>query len=87
MKFLKFPVYDPYPLLPAIGIGIGVWPESKSFSDEGYGPIPTRWRGSCEGGSKFHCNRSIPLNQCCFIVSSYFLYIVVVKFEVSKAGS
>ncbi|XP_038904154.1 subtilisin-like protease SBT5.4 [Benincasa hispida] len=37
----------------------GVWPESKSFNDEGYGPIPTRWKGSCEGGSKFHCNRKL----------------------------
>ncbi|XP_023553405.1 subtilisin-like protease SBT5.4 [Cucurbita pepo subsp. pepo] len=37
----------------------GVWPESKSFSDEGYGPIPTRWKGSCEGGSNFRCNRKL----------------------------
>ncbi|CAK9321727.1 unnamed protein product [Citrullus colocynthis] len=37
----------------------GVWPESKSFNDEGYGPIPTRWKGSCEGGSKFHCNSTV----------------------------
>ncbi|XP_023553316.1 subtilisin-like protease SBT5.4 [Cucurbita pepo subsp. pepo] len=37
----------------------GVWPESKSFSDEGYGAIPSRWRGSCEGGSNFHCNKKL----------------------------
>ncbi|KAL1155565.1 hypothetical protein V6Z11_A08G033500 [Gossypium hirsutum] len=38
----------------------GVWPESKSFSDEGYGPIPSRWRGSCSrdvGGVV--CNRKL----------------------------
>ncbi|KAM1172078.1 hypothetical protein ACFXTH_022354 [Malus domestica] len=22
----------------------GAWPESKSFSDEGYGPIPSKWK-------------------------------------------
>ncbi|XP_058733827.1 subtilisin-like protease SBT5.3 [Vicia villosa] len=26
----------------------GVWPESKSFSDEGYGPIPKKWKGICQ---------------------------------------
>ncbi|XP_022932385.1 subtilisin-like protease SBT5.3 isoform X3 [Cucurbita moschata] len=40
-------------------IDSGVWPESKSFSDEGYGPIPTRWKGSCEGGTNFSCNRKL----------------------------
>ncbi|CAK9321726.1 unnamed protein product [Citrullus colocynthis] len=35
----------------------GVWPESKSFSDEGYGPVPSKWRGICQTDSTFHCNR------------------------------
>ncbi|KAK9689659.1 hypothetical protein RND81_09G073400 [Saponaria officinalis] len=40
----------------------GVWPESKSFSDEGIGPIPSRWKGICENGPKIdrvHCNRKL----------------------------
>ncbi|EEF37795.1 subtilisin-like protease SBT5.3 [Ricinus communis] len=39
----------------------GVWPESKSFSDGGYGPIPSKWRGICQNGSDpyLHCNRKL----------------------------
>ncbi|XP_019158641.1 PREDICTED: subtilisin-like protease SBT5.3 [Ipomoea nil] len=39
----------------------GVWPESKSFSDEGFGPIPNRWKGICQiqKDKSFHCNRKL----------------------------
>ncbi|KAJ1398076.1 Peptidase S8/S53 domain [Sesbania bispinosa] len=41
----------------------GVWPESKSFSDEGIGPVPKKWRGICQTDDKnqdnFHCNRKL----------------------------
>ncbi|KAJ4730284.1 Subtilisin-like protease [Melia azedarach] len=39
----------------------GVWPESKSFSDEGLGPIPSKWKGICQNDkdSGFHCNRKL----------------------------
>ena len=40
---------------------LGIWPESKSFSDDGYGPIPSKWKGICQNDKDagFHCNRSV----------------------------
>ncbi|KAK4275716.1 hypothetical protein QN277_018752 [Acacia crassicarpa] len=48
-------------------IDTGVWPESKSFQDNGYSPIPKKWRGGskCElfslstSSKKTLCNRKI----------------------------
>lgn len=42
---------------------LGVWPENPSFNDEGYGPIPSRWKGECQNDDKvpFSCNRYICL--------------------------
>uniref|UniRef100_A0A803LYM1 Uncharacterized protein n=2 Tax=Chenopodium quinoa TaxID=63459 RepID=A0A803LYM1_CHEQI len=38
----------------------GVWPESKSFSDEGYGPVPSRWKGGCDSENDgVRCNRKL----------------------------
>ncbi|KAI4390047.1 hypothetical protein MLD38_002202 [Melastoma candidum] len=39
----------------------GVWPDSASFNDEGLGPIPSRWKGICQQGSKdkITCNRKL----------------------------
>ncbi|RDY10976.1 hypothetical protein CR513_04423, partial [Mucuna pruriens] len=34
----------------------GIWPESESFSDKGFGPPPTKWKGSCHN---FTCNNKI----------------------------
>ena len=35
----------------------GVWPESKSFSDEGFGPPPSKWKGACQSPANFTCNK------------------------------
>ncbi|CAN6561880.1 unnamed protein product [Malus baccata var. baccata] len=40
-------------------IDSGIWPESKSFSDEGFGPAPKKWKGVCKGGKNFTCNNKI----------------------------
>ena len=35
----------------------GIWPESKSFEDKGFGPAPKKWKGTCRGGKNFTCNK------------------------------
>ncbi|ESQ55205.1 hypothetical protein EUTSA_v10027359mg, partial [Eutrema salsugineum] len=44
-------------------IDSGIWPESEVVNDQGFGPIPERWRGKCESGEKFdatiHCNNKL----------------------------
>ncbi|KAI3515112.1 hypothetical protein L1887_13863 [Cichorium endivia] len=35
----------------------GIWPESPSFTDLGYGPPPAKWKGIC--AANFSCNNKI----------------------------
>ncbi|KAK4835176.1 hypothetical protein QYF36_006359 [Acer negundo] len=37
----------------------GIWPESESFNDTGFGPPPTKWRGTCQVSANFTCNNKI----------------------------
>ncbi|XP_059667215.1 subtilisin-like protease SBT5.4 [Cornus florida] len=37
----------------------GVWPESQSFSDKGFGPIPSKWKGICQNDT----NAGVPCNR------------------------
>ncbi|KAI3945594.1 hypothetical protein MKW92_032561 [Papaver armeniacum] len=37
----------------------GIWPESESFSDEGFGPAPKKWKGICQTPSNFTCNNKV----------------------------
>ncbi|RYR71930.1 hypothetical protein Ahy_A02g006141 [Arachis hypogaea] len=40
----------------------GIWPEHISFQDTGLTEVPSRWKGSCEEGTKFsasNCNKKL----------------------------
>ncbi|KAG7534798.1 Peptidase S8/S53 domain [Arabidopsis thaliana x Arabidopsis arenosa] len=40
-------------------IDTGIYPESNSFSDQGFGPPPKKWKGTCAGGKNFTCNNKV----------------------------
>lgn len=39
---------------------LGVWPKLESFSDRGFGPVPSRWKGICQNDT----NGGVPCNRC-----------------------
>lgn len=66
-------------------IDTGIWPESESFSDEHFGPVPTKWKGACIGGRNFTCNKYFII---CLIVlikkkvsDNRFLHLYVILFN------
>ncbi|KAH9615667.1 hypothetical protein KSS87_018851 [Heliosperma pusillum] len=39
-------------------IDTGIWPESESFNDQGFGPPPAKWKGYCDTSNNFTCNKA-----------------------------
>ncbi|KAK3220846.1 hypothetical protein Dsin_014816 [Dipteronia sinensis] len=60
MRFNQSPVGGQHGGDVIIGmIDTGIWPESESFSDEGFGPPPAKWKGICQTENNFTCNNKI----------------------------
>jgi hypothetical protein len=61
--FLGFPHQVPRRHIESdIIVGVldtGIWPESESFSDKGFGPPPKKWRGTCQASINFTCNKYV----------------------------
>ncbi|KAM0948336.1 putative cucumisin [Dioscorea sansibarensis] len=62
-SFMGFPVNvtrNKYESNVIIGmLDTGIWPESQSFSDEGFSRPPSKWKGTCQSSSNFTCNNKL----------------------------
>ncbi|PKU87221.1 cucumisin-like [Dendrobium catenatum] len=62
-NFMGFPSTVPHgPFESDVIVGMidtGIWPESKSFNDIGFGPPPSKWKGICQSNHNFTCNNKI----------------------------
>ncbi|XP_061349605.1 cucumisin-like isoform X2 [Gastrolobium bilobum] len=60
--FIGFPLQaERGPTKSDVIVGVldsGIWPESESFNDKGFGPAPSKWKGTCQT-SNFTCNNKI----------------------------
>ncbi|GKV04487.1 hypothetical protein SLEP1_g16642 [Rubroshorea leprosula] len=57
-----FPTFESESAVIVGVLDTGVWPELKSFNDEGLGPAPEKWSGECEVGKtfkSFNCNKKL----------------------------
>ncbi|KAM0927401.1 hypothetical protein ACQ4PT_002854 [Festuca glaucescens] len=59
----------------------GIWPESRSFNDEGYSPVPSRWKGKCQVGPDWG------INNCSRKIIGARFYIAGVSDELLKVDS
>jgi hypothetical protein len=72
------PANDPSSSSPAADtiIGLldsGIWPESPSFNDAGFGRPPSRWKGVCMAGDDFNSSNCNKLSEP-FLSLSFFSF-------------
>ncbi|XP_020588219.1 cucumisin-like [Phalaenopsis equestris] len=62
-SFMGFPSSSPRgPFESDVIVGMldtGIWPESESLNDAGFGQPPSKWAGTCDSNHNFTCNNKI----------------------------